>query len=237
MTSITFSGCEFNTAFKGLKIGEGKTGSAPAVDGPRGVKVTNSLFDDIHNSAIHGFAGPGLTSAFNSFKDCANNNLGSGNANTHVINFAETGMNSISDDFERPVTDVTSTTKRVNHKGTAIDTLHHEVGNYARKYGSTITLDNNSSKSSGITFSDNNDLENAIEIDYLIIRGTAKRQGIISITHDANGQVINDDFQENNGSVGVTFSLTNSSNTTTLNYVTTNTGSAGSFKHSIRIIK
>ena len=34
MSSITFSGCEFNTAFKGLKIGENKTGSAISVDGP-----------------------------------------------------------------------------------------------------------------------------------------------------------------------------------------------------------
>ena len=88
-----------------------------------------------------------------------------------------------------------------------------------------------------MAFSDNNNLENAVEIEYLITRGTAKRQGILSITHDANGQVINDNFQENNGTVGVTFSLTNSSNTTTLNYVTTSTGSSASFKYSIRIIK
>jgi hypothetical protein len=237
MSSITFSGCEFNTAFKGIKIGENKTGSAPSVDGPRGVKITNSLFDDIYNVAIHGYAGPGLTSAFNTFKDCANNNAGVGNANTHVINFAQTGMNSISDDFERPVADITSTTKRVNHKGTAIDTKQVEIAHYARQYGSTITLDDNSSKSSGITFSDNNSLENAVEIEYIITRGTAKRQGVLSITHDANGQVINDNFQENNGTVGVTFSLTNSSNITTLNYVTTSTGSTASFIYSIRTIK
>ena len=236
MSSITFSGCEFNTAFKGIKIGENKTGSAPSVDGPRGVKITNSLFDDIYNVAIHGYAGPGLTSAFNTFKDCANNNAGVGNANTHVINFAQTGMNSISDDFERPVADITSTTKRVNHKGTAIDTKQVEIAHYARQYGSTITLDDNSSKSSGITFSDNNSLENAVEIEYIITRGTAKRQGVLSITHDANGQVINDNFQENNGTVGVTFSLTNSSNITTLLYTSTSTGTSGTMQYSIRTI-
>ena len=238
MSSITFSGCEFNTAFKGFKIGENKTGSAPSVDGPRGVKITNSLFDDIYNHAIHGFAGPGLTSAFNTFKDCANNNLGIGNSNTHVINFAETGMNSISDDFERPLTDVTTTKKKVNHKGTAIDTTQVEIGHYARQYGTTFTMvDNASVRTAGITFSDNNSLENAAEIEYLITRGTAKRQGVLTITHDANAQVINDNFQENNGTVGVTFSLTNTSNITTLNYVTTSTGSSASFKYSIRIIK
>ena len=238
MSSITFSGCEFNTAFKGLKIGENKTGSAPSVDGPRGIKVTNSLFDDIYNHAIHGYAGPGLTSAFNTFKDCANNNLGVGNANTHVLNFAETGMNSLSDDFERPLGDVTTARKRVNHIGTAIDTNEVAIGPYARQYGTTFTMVNNASaRTAGITFSDNSNLENAVEIEYLITRGTAKRQGKLIITHDANGQVISDEFTENNGSVGVTFSLTNSSNVTTLNYATTSTGSGASFKYSIRTIK
>ena len=48
MSNITL-GCNFERAFKGVKIGEGRTGSASAVDGPRGVKVTNSLFDTIYN--------------------------------------------------------------------------------------------------------------------------------------------------------------------------------------------
>ena len=237
MSSITFSGCEFNTAFKGIKIGEGKTGSAPSVDGPRGVKITNSLFDDIYNHAIHGYNGPGLTSAFNTFKDCANNNLGVGNANTHVINFAQIGMNSISDDFERTLGDVTSSTKKVNHSGVSIDTTQMAVGHYARKYSTAFTMvDNASVRTTGITFSDNSNLENAVEIEYLITRGNAKRQGVLRITHDANGLVLTDDFSENNGSVGVTFSLTNTSNITTLNYVTTSTGSTASFKYSIRTL-
>ena len=237
MSSIAFSGCEFNTAFKGVKIGEARTGSAPSVDGPRGVKVTNSLFDDIYNRAIHGYFGPGLTSAFNTFKDCANNNLGSGSPATHVVDFQSSGMHSIADDFERPDADVATTTLRVKHTGVSIDETKLEVGSYARKFSSDITLDDNSSKSSGITFSDNNSLENAVEIDYLITRGTAKRQGVLRITQDANGQVIDDDFSENNGTVGVTFNLTNTSNITTLNYVTTSTGSSASFKHTIRTIR
>ena len=237
MSSISFSGCEFNTAFKGVKIGEARTGSAPSVDGPRGVKVTNSLFDDIYDRAIHGYFGPGLTSAFNTFKDCANNNLGSGSPATHVIDFQRSGMHSIADDFERPDADVATTTLRVKHTGVSIDETKLEVGSYARKFSSDITLDDNSSKSSGITFSDNNSLENAVEIDYLITRGTAKRQGVMRITQDANGQVIDDDFSENNGTVGVTFNLTNTSNITTLNYVTTSTGSSASFKHTIRTIR
>ncbi len=162
--------------------------------------------------------------------------MGNGNASTHVIDFAKTGMHSIGDDFERPNADVTTTKLRVNHTGVSIDETKLEVGSYARKFQTDITLDDNSTKSSGITFSDNNSLENAVEIDYLITRGTAKRQGVLRITHDATAQVIDDDFSENNGTVGVTFNLTNSSNITTLNYVTTSTGSSGSFKHTIRTI-
>jgi len=238
MSSITFSGCDFNFAFKGFKIGETISGSAPSIDGPRGVKVTNSLFDDIYSSAIHGYNGPGLTSAFNTFRDCANNNLGIGNPITHIINFAQSGMNSISDDFERTDANVSSTALRVNHVGTAIDTKQLAIGNYAREYGGSVTLaDNTGATTTGITFSDNNSLENAIEIDYIITRGSTKRQGVLRITHDATAQVIDDDFQENNGTVGVTFTLTNLSNTTTLNYATTSTGNSASFKYTIRTLK
>jgi hypothetical protein len=113
-----------------------------------------------------------------------------------------------------------------------------EFGNYVRNYGQTATLtDNVSNQSTGVTFSDNNNLENIVEVDYSITRGTTKRQGTMRITHDATAQVLDDDFSENNGSAGVTFSLTNSSNITTLQYTTTSTGSAATFKYSIRLIQ
>jgi len=238
MSSITFSGCDFTQAFKGIKIGESRTGSAPSIDGPRGVKVTSSLFDKIYSHAIHGYFGPGLISAFNTFKDCANNNLGVGNANTHVVNFARTGMHSIGDDFERQDADETSSTLRVNHQGMSLQESQVQFNNYVREFGGSVNFtDNTSATTTGITFSDNNNLENAVEVEYLITRGTAKRQGVLTITHDATAQIIDDDFQENNGTVGVTFSLTNAANITTLNYTTTSTGSGATFKYTIRYIR
>jgi hypothetical protein len=196
------------------------------------------LFDDIYNRAIHVYFGPGFTSANNTFKDCANNNLGSGNASTHVIEYDGVGMHSIGDDFERPDADVTSSTKRVNHQGFAVGDTAVEAGRYSRRFGQTDTLVNNSTNSNslGVSFSDNSGDEHAVEIDYYISRGTAKRQGVIRITHDANGQVLDDEFAENNGTVGVTFNLTNSSNVTTLVYTTTNTGANGDIFYSIRTI-
>ncbi len=238
MSSITFSGCEFSNAFKGAKIGEARTGSAPSVDGPRGVKITNSLFDNIHDRGIHGYFGPGLTSAFNSFKDVANAGLGVGNASTHVIDYAQLGQHSIGDDFERTDGDVSSTTKRVNHQGFAVGDAAVEAGRYSRRFGTSGTITNNQSNSNGlgVSFSSNSGDEHAVEIDYTITRGTAKRQGVLRITQDGTAQVIDDDFSENNGTTGVTFSLTNSSNITTLLYTSTSTGTSGTMQYSIRTI-
>ncbi len=241
MNSITFSGCEFLTAFKGFKIGENKSGSAPSVVGPRGMKVTNSLFDNIYNRGIHLYDGPGFSSAFNTFKDVANNNLGTGNASTHVIEFAADDSQSIGDAFERPDGDVVSTKRRVSadtSKKTsfAIESSGVKFGGYVRDYGQVETLDDNSTKDTTISFADNTDFA-AIEIDYYITRGTTKRQGMLRITHDATAQAIDDEFSESNGDAGVTFLLTNSSNITKLRYTTTSTGAAATFNRSIRIIR
>lgn len=241
MNSITFSGCSFEFGFKALKIGESITGSSPSIIGPRGIKVTNSVFDKIYNRAIHIYNGPGFTSAFNTFLDCGNHALGVGNPNTHVIDFAADEAHSVADTFERTDGDDTSSTRRVsvdtNHKaGLAFDTEGVKFGGYIRDYGRSVTLDNNSTKSTGITFADNTDYT-AIEIDYYISRSTTPRQGTLRITHNATAQVIDDEFSENNGDAGVTFSLTNGANISTLNYTTTNTGNSATFNYSIRIIR
>lgn len=241
MSSVTFSGCDFESAFIGFKLGENVTGSAPSVDGPRGVKVTNSLFDNIYNEAVHVYAAPGFTSAFNTYMDCANQLSGVGNAATHVIDFDADDAHSVADTFERTNADDTSTTRRVNSdtahvKSFAIDPEGVKFGGYVRDYGQSVTLDDNASKSSGITFADNTDFT-AIEIDYYISRGNTPRQGKMTITQDSNAQALDDEFSESNGSAGVTFSLTNASNITTLNYTTTSTGSAATLNYSIRIIR
>lgn len=241
MNSITFSGCDFESAFVGFKLGETISGSAPSILGPRGVKVTNSLFDNIHNNAVHVYNAPGFTSAFNTYMDCGNSLAGVGSPATHVIDFDSDDAHSIADTFQRTNADDTSTTRRVNSdsahvKSFAIDPEGVKFGGYVRDYGQSVTLDDNSTKSSGITFASNTDFT-AIEIAYYISRGTTPRQGVMRITHDNTAQALDDDFSENNGSAGITFSLTNAANTTTLNYTTTSTGSAATLNYSIRIIR
>jgi hypothetical protein len=240
MKNIVFNGCSFKTLFKGFKIGENKTGSAPSVIGPKGVSVTNSLFDAIYNSAVHVFAGPGFMSSFNTYRDCGNNVLGTGNATAPVINYAVGECYAIGDIFDRPDSDIT-THARINVDRNHVASLGMEgafgvkFGGYIRQYGQSETLDNNSTDQTSLQFADNGN-NYAVEIDYLIERGSLYRQGRMRITHNATAQAIDDDFSENNGDVGVTFSLTNSINLTTLQYTTTNTVDA-TFFYSVRIIR
>ena len=82
MKSVLFDGCYFHTCYKGIKSGENVTGSAPAVSGPKSVKVTGSIFDNIYSTGVHVYNGVGFVSAFNLYRDVGNNALGSGNAST-----------------------------------------------------------------------------------------------------------------------------------------------------------
>ena len=243
MYAVTFSGCDFSTAYKAFKIGETITGSSPSQFGPQGMKVINSKFNNIYNRAIHVYAGPGFTSAFNTFARVAENGLGAGNPSTHIIDFASTvNAHSIADTFLRGDGDDTITTRRIstdaNHvDGMAVDLTGVKFGGYIRNYGKTVTLLNNGSNlSTGITFPDNKQ-DTAIEIDYYISRGTATRQGTLRINQDTAAQIVDDEFSEGNGSVVVTFSLTNSSNITTLIYTTDAGGLNATFNYSIRIIR
>ena len=238
MKSVLFDGCNFYTAFNAFKIGESITGSNPSVSGPRSMKVTGSLFDGHYNNAIHIYSpGKDFISAYNHFRDCGNNGLGNGNASSDVILFEGTQCYSVGDSFDRPAGDLSATTRRIDH-GTRNIVTEEEmfaVGSHIRRAEASVALVNNGTSTTGITFADNGDFY-AIEINYYISRNSKVRQGTLTITHDATAQVIDDSFQENNGDVGVSFALSNTSNITTLNY-TTDSQTTGTLYLSTRIIR
>ena len=240
MKSILFDGCSFHTCFKGIKSGENKTGSAPAILGPKSVKVTGSIFNNIYSSGVHVYNGTGFVSAFNIYRDVGNNALGTGNAAVDVIDFSNVSdCYSIGDIFDRPDADVTTTKRRIDvgNKNIGLDGANLQIGRFLRQSRTTVTLNNNStSTTTGVTFISNGD-NYAVEMEYLIVRNSKYRQGLLRLTHDSTTQVLDDDFSENNGDIGVTFNLSNTSNITTLNYATTNTGSTGTMYFSSRIIR
>lgn len=241
MDNVVFNACKFEKLNKGAKIGEFVTGSAPSVDGPRSMKIISTMFDSVYDRAIQVYDGLGFTSAFNHFKDCGNNGSGSGSPSVPVIDFAVDLCNSVADNFDRPDSDDSDTKRRVNVDknhvaGIAFDNAKGvKFGGYIRGFGKSVALDNNTTKSTGLTFADNAQ-DSAIEIEYYIDRNSKLRQGVLRITHDGTAQIIDDSFNENNGSTGVTFSLTNTSNITTLNYTTDNQTS-GTLYYSVRTIR
>lgn len=238
MKSVLFDSCNFLIAYNGFKIGEGISGSAPSVSGPTSMKVTGSLFDNHYKSAIHLHSPTkDFISAYNHFRDCANNGLGAGNATADVVLFAGTQCYSIGDTFDRAAGDVTATTRRIDHGGNNIVTEEQQlaIGSYIRRAQATVNLVNNGTSSTGITFADNGDFH-AIEIDYYISRNSKHRQGTLTITHNATAQAIDDSFSENVGDVGLTFALTNTSNVTTLKY-TTDSQTTGILNLTTRIIR
>ena len=225
MNSVHFDSCRFEHCFKGLKIGENVTGLAPAINGPKSVKITGSLFDDIYNRGIQVYNGDNVSSAYNLFKDVANDSLGAGNASTHVIDFAAgVNSNSFGDSFDRGDGDVTTSTKRIqltNANAAYGTTL--EIGAYSRTYNNSVSLSNNvSATATGVQFDEDSGTEYAVEIDYLISRNSKYRQGKLRIVQDGTAQVLDDDFTENNGDVGVTFDLQSDSGFTKLRYATDN---------------
>lgn len=241
--NIQFSSCKFDILFKGLKIGEEVTEAIPALIGPSGVNVIGGLFDNIYDRAIHVYDGVGFSSAFNYFKDCGNSGLGNGVPNTPVIDFGIGGCTSIGDSFQRPDTDDTPSTRRINvdsehSKNFAIDgELGVKFGGYIRQYGQLVVLeDNQIGVETGITFRSDGDFS-GVEIEYLIERDGKLRQGKMVLTHDSSNQALDDEYVENNGDLGIGFSITNSSNITRLRYTTTNISEPAYLVYSPRIIR
>jgi hypothetical protein len=99
-----------------------------------------------------------------------------------------------------------------------------------------ITLADNQSSKGNITDSRTNanlqfdiQREAHIEIDYILTRNTSRRSGKLSIDGTSSSVTLVDDFNENIAS-GVVFFVTADG---TLQFTSTNTGSASTFKYRI----
>jgi Pectate lyase superfamily protein len=228
MSNINFTNCEFNTLYQGLKLGTVSVG-------PTSVKVIGSYFDNINDIGCYVLAGSSKnSSAYNYYNSVG----GTSPATNAVIKFVSSGNISFGDVFTRstadeliyPTIDVGGTT----NMGLVVDRyLAH--GKYRQGPGLSVTLTNNisSATSTTVTFAAT-DL--TTEVYYSITRGTKTRHGVFRIVSDTNGTSYSDDYEENNGDVGVTLSATFSGGTVTMKYTTTNTGASATLRYSVRQI-
>ena len=237
--NVVIQNSYFDELYKAVKLGESLTGSSPQDEGPRGFKVTGSYFDRIANIAIHTYSAiKHVVSAYNYFYEVGNDYNGAGNESAPIIYYVSAGNFSIGDAFERNDTD------DLNQPRLSIDNISSygmiadnsiQYGAHRQEAGKVVTLTDNTAvaSSTGITLSDSKYTHGAI-IDYSIVRGTTYRTGTLKIGHGTSVGY-SDDYSEDS-STGVALTVTFASNTSTINYTTTSTGSNATMKYSIRYL-
>ena len=108
-------------------------------------------------------------------------------------------------------------------------------GDYIVNAGTTATLDNNATTQTVFTI-DANSIP-AFEVKYMIRRGVYTRTGtyiVVGSTDGTSGTLTTSDANAvQNGSTGVTFTVTESASTITFAYSSTNTGITGTLYYSI----
>jgi len=108
-------------------------------------------------------------------------------------------------------------------------------GDYIVNAGTTATLVNNATTQTVFTI-DANSIP-AFEVKYMIRRGVYTRTGtyiVVGSTDGTSGTLTTSDANPvQNGSTGVTFTVTESASTITFAYTTTNTGVTGTLYYSI----
>ena len=218
---LVFSSCEFLKLYRAFNLAEASDGSTTSKTiGPSGVVITASRFDLIDADAIkiHSAGGKphGNIVANNFFRDVGRNTDDS--AETPEIIFDEGYNFAYGNFFDR--TDVLS-----NFAGS----VYSESPS-----SSAITLADNQSSKQNITDSRTNatlqfDLqrENHIALEYIVQRGTARRSGRIHVNGTSSSVSLFDDFNENSAT-GIVFYVTTDGS---LQFTSTNTGSAATFKY------
>jgi hypothetical protein len=230
----TIINSELNTLHQGIVLGTGVV-----VDGgATGVRILSNTFDNIYNEGVI-FGNVGLNATgHNIFYDVGNHFNGPTSPASIIIDIQSNNNISIGDLFERD-TPFAGTWPRINiNDTTAITTTNSyriSVGQYVRESGTIDTLINNTS-SPTVIFSENSATTQAFAVDYTIIRGTTYRTGRIVVatsSADSTGDLSYTDDYTENGPTGITLTVTESSNFTSLLYTSTNTGLNANFVYSL----
>lgn len=241
MRNINVTQAYFHDLFQGLNLGQNTNGIAPAIAGPFGVTISNSLFDKVANIGLNVYNLTNISSEFNLYRDVGNANLGIGNPISYVISFNGKDNISFGDTFLRPDSDNATWARvfmnnnlcyyMIPHFGTAHGLLRSSPGN-------SITLNDNMPSPTDTTIALFTNQAYGYLIDYSIIRGTASRTGTLVITITPAGQSIQDNGLEAGGGAGTTgvvFSLTALSGTEVdIAYTTTSTGTNANLIYAVR---
>jgi len=209
---------------------------------PKGVSVTQCNFDKVYGTAVETAVSVNdVVSSFNAYRDVGNGLVGEGYTAPPfaVIDFGDEGCVSICDFFARNDT-ADAVTPRVEMNGNSIYFLRPRTGitfGYVTTApsGAAALSDNIATPTTtGITLDIN--IAQSADLVYQIIRTNQVRHGILKLTHDATNQNFSEDYNENNGDVGVNLSISYSSNVTSVTYTTTSTGNVATMHYQMRYV-
>lgn len=235
INNIVLDKCNFEYLYNGVVVGKNIVSNGPA-----GVKVNNCLFNNIHHNGIDIYAGiSDFVSSFNTFKVMvAAGTAGAGTPLAPVIDIDSDNNYSIGDSFERNDTDA-ATHARIETNNKRVYGLvsgnHIVYGTHFQEPGVSETLADNTSVAANTTIDFNEAVVTNAKVYYSIFRGTACATGTIHITGNNTAGYSLDEERTENSDVGVGISI--NATTGTVQYTTTNTGSAATLHYSIEQLK
>ena len=228
INTINITNGNFDTLYEGVLLDQSAS---------RGVRVLHNRFDVIFRSGINSLA-TNCGTGYNLFLDVANEFQGAGNPTADVVLLSGDQSASFGDMFTRDDTDA-ETYPRINLDGSiSIATTNGQqlqMGTYIRQSGLSDTLINDTGSPTEI-FSVNGTTTLAFSVNYTIIRGTAYRTGTLTVATsgaDSTGDLaFSDEYVENN-QTGISLTVSESTNTVSVNYTSTDIGINATIKYSV----
>jgi hypothetical protein len=192
--------------------------------------ISNCIFDLIYSRAIDVNYGTNIISTFNSYNDVANNYNGTLNPSEYIIYFGNysSGCASVNDQFDRSYTQNLTTPWISGNSSSSgwFSGYSLRLGYFSQQGGSTYSLlANKTNEPVGITYTI---LDNTFNqrIQYVIVRDTATRSGVLQLVYNGTTKSYNIDEEcAETADVGVTFRLTGDGTTLRLLYTSTSTAS------------
>jgi hypothetical protein len=247
--SITYNECDFDTFYLAVKFG----GASPISGGPVGVKVINCVFDNVYVQGVWIENISNNIMSHNVFYDVGNHFNGLGSPASSVMYFDAWNNVSVGDMFQRNDADaVTYPRIELNNSNTIALGMNTRAIEFYQQNVAVTTVGNNFDlgtlkTSAGIqdTLLDNNTgtiaaldktYITSFKMDYTIVRDVAIRTGSILVAGGeppgSTGFMYTDDYNEN-GTTGVTLTVSDTGTELAISYATTSTGDDATIKYTI----
>jgi hypothetical protein len=224
---VTISNSKFDTLFKGVALGV----TSPVNGGPTGTRIIHNLFDNIYSQGIEMGTISLNATGHNIFYDVGNFFNGVLQPATTIIDINGNNNICIGDMFERGDSYATTYPRiNINNQQIIATTNGKEIqaGTFRRESGFSEIVVENTASATTIASSD---LE-GFSVNYSIIRGSAKRTGIITVTNDLAGNIVYvDDFSQT-AATGVVLTVVDNAGTADIKYTAT-AGANGTFVYSV----